>query len=458
MLINVDSINVDTCTTCRCVSRYVGAGEAARLLGVQKATLYAYVSRGLIVAHGRRSTGARRCTPLDDIEVLAARAPAPRVRAAAVARRADRHRRDDARRVRAPLPRPRRRRARPDVHVRAGRRAAVDRHAAGHGRVAGGRARRRGAGRRGHPGRRRRQRRAGDGRHGERARRPSPGRRPAGRRPASARRGADRARRPCRRPAAWRPASPPAGARSGRPLGDGARAGARPARRPRAGDEHAGRARSPARRGPGPYPAFAAGLATVQGALHGGAAQEVHDLLVECERDRRGAPPSARRLQARERLPGLRAQDLRGRRPTARPAARGRRACCPTRPAGATSSTTCSPRPACASCAGRTSTSGVGALPFVAGLPADVPLFAVARIAGFAAHLDEELAGAPAALPRPRPPAAPVARIWARFSPDPVWAGSRRHSSRITPSFGRASTSCGVTSRTVLQISPMARH
>ena len=34
---------------------------------------------------------------------------------------------------------------------------------------------------------------------------------------------------------------------------------------------------------------------------------------------------------------------------------------------------------------------GVGALLFVGGLPADVPLFAVARIAGFAAHLDEEL-------------------------------------------------------------------
>ena len=37
----------------------------------------------------------------------------------------------------------------------------------------------------------------------------------------------------------------------------------------------------------------------------------------------------------------------------------------------------------------------VGALTFVAGLPADAPLFAVARIAGWAAHYDEELAERP---------------------------------------------------------------
>jgi citrate synthase len=34
---------------------------------------------------------------------------------------------------------------------------------------------------------------------------------------------------------------------------------------------------------------------------------------------------------------------------------------------------------------------GLGALTFVAGLPADVEPFAVARLAGFAAHLQEEL-------------------------------------------------------------------
>ena len=46
---------------------------------------------------------------------------------------------------------------------------------------------------------------------------------------------------------------------------------------------------------------------------------------------------------------------------------------------------------------------GLGALTFVAGLPGDIEPFAVARIAGFAAHLQEELRGAPGALPRHRP-------------------------------------------------------
>jgi citrate synthase len=38
---------------------------------------------------------------------------------------------------------------------------------------------------------------------------------------------------------------------------------------------------------------------------------------------------------------------------------------------------------------------GLGALAFIADLPPDVPLFAIARIAGFAAHLTEELAERP---------------------------------------------------------------
>src|SRR6188472_3386359 len=54
------------------MTRYVGAGEAARLLGVQKATLYAYVSRGLIdrrvAVDGRTSLYA-----VDDVEALAGR-------------------------------------------------------------------------------------------------------------------------------------------------------------------------------------------------------------------------------------------------------------------------------------------------------------------------------------------------------------------------------------------------
>ena len=58
------------------MSRFVGAGEAARLLGVQKATLYAYVSRGLIerrvAVDGRTSLYA-----VDDVEALAGRGPPP---------------------------------------------------------------------------------------------------------------------------------------------------------------------------------------------------------------------------------------------------------------------------------------------------------------------------------------------------------------------------------------------
>ena len=38
---------------------------------------------------------------------------------------------------------------------------------------------------------------------------------------------------------------------------------------------------------------------------------------------------------------------------------------------------------------------GLGALTFVAGLPDDIEPFAVARLAGFAAHLQEELAERP---------------------------------------------------------------
>ena len=38
---------------------------------------------------------------------------------------------------------------------------------------------------------------------------------------------------------------------------------------------------------------------------------------------------------------------------------------------------------------------GLGALAFIAELPPDVPLFAIARLAGFAAHLAEELTERP---------------------------------------------------------------
>ena len=54
------------------MARYVGAAEAARQLGVQRATLYAYVSRGLI---GRRVAvdGRTSLYSVDDLEHLASR-------------------------------------------------------------------------------------------------------------------------------------------------------------------------------------------------------------------------------------------------------------------------------------------------------------------------------------------------------------------------------------------------
>jgi citrate synthase len=74
--INIDSINVDSSIPwCHDLgmTTWVRADEAARLLGVTKPTLYAYVSRGLIERHtaadGRTSLYARR-----DLDALTARA------------------------------------------------------------------------------------------------------------------------------------------------------------------------------------------------------------------------------------------------------------------------------------------------------------------------------------------------------------------------------------------------
>jgi len=143
----------------------------------------------------------------------------------------------------------------------------------------------------------------------------------------------------------------------------------------------------------GPYPAFAAGLSVIQGALHGDAAAVVHELLVECE-ELGAAVAVDRRLRARERLPGFGHRIYRGEDPRLRPLLEavallpdpnGRRDVVDdllieagirlTRQANVDL--------------------GLGALTFVAGLPADAPLFAIARLAGFAAHYDEELGERP---------------------------------------------------------------
>src|SRR5690606_32662626 len=56
---------------------------------------------------------------------------------------------------------------------------------------------------------------------------------------------------------------------------------------------------------PGPYAAFAAGLAAIQGVHHGGASAQVHELLAECERAGDAGEVVVRRLRAHERLPGF---------------------------------------------------------------------------------------------------------------------------------------------------------
>ena len=109
------------------------------------------------------------------------------------------------------------------------------------------------------------------------------------------------------------------------------------------------------------------GWPTVQGALHGGAARAVHELLVECEQvgaaaavgagcgPASGCPASATRSTA-ARIRAARRCSRRSR-------------LLPDPPAASTSSTTCWPRPACASRRRPNVDLGLGALAFVGGLP-----------------------------------------------------------------------------------------
>lgn len=82
-LINVDPVNVDLATGSvhdGTMTTYVGAAEAARILGVTRPTLYAYVSRG-VIARRRAADGRTSLYSTDDVEALARRSrrpPAPR--------------------------------------------------------------------------------------------------------------------------------------------------------------------------------------------------------------------------------------------------------------------------------------------------------------------------------------------------------------------------------------------
>jgi citrate synthase len=74
-LINIDLINIDESTSIAHhdgMTTMIGADEAARLLGVTKPTLYAYVSRGLL-ERSASVDGRRSLYPRDQVEQLAAR-------------------------------------------------------------------------------------------------------------------------------------------------------------------------------------------------------------------------------------------------------------------------------------------------------------------------------------------------------------------------------------------------
>jgi citrate synthase len=138
-----------------------------------------------------------------------------------------------------------------------------------------------------------------------------------------------------------------------------------------------------------PASAIIAGLATIDGNLHGSAANHVHQLLVDCERD--GTNVVLQRCRdERRRVPGFGHTIYRDRDPRFDPLLeRVRRLPDPDRRWRTVSELVTR--------AGGYVTQlpnvdlAMGALTFVAGLPPDCPLFAVARIAGFAAHYREEL-------------------------------------------------------------------
>ncbi len=138
-----------------------------------------------------------------------------------------------------------------------------------------------------------------------------------------------------------------------------------------------------------PVAALIAGLATVQGELHGAAASHAHRLFVDVEQ--RGAVPVlAEYRRDGRRVPGFGHKIYRDRDPRfAQLLERVRGVPAPAQRVTAVDDTI--------------ESAGVlvsrvpnidlalGALSYLAGLPADIPLFAVARIAGWTAHHLEEL-------------------------------------------------------------------
>lgn len=142
-----------------------------------------------------------------------------------------------------------------------------------------------------------------------------------------------------------------------------------------------------------PYSAFAAGLAAVEGALHGSAAALAHRFLDECASD--DAATVIRRYRERaERIPGFGHKVYRGRDPRydlimdavrALPGRNGRVRAVEDVVAEIGRSIPQHPNVDMA----------LGALTWVEGLDAQIPIFAIARIAGWGAHYAEEVAEPP---------------------------------------------------------------
>lgn len=136
-----------------------------------------------------------------------------------------------------------------------------------------------------------------------------------------------------------------------------------------------------------PLTAFAAGLATLDSELHGSAAMLVHD-MIERAAVAGPAPTVAEFRAARRRIPGLGHKVYRDNDPRFGPLFDAVRRIDPDRMTIVDAvfseiTRTVPTRP--------NVDFALGALTWVAGLPRDLPLFAVARIAGWAAHYAEEV-------------------------------------------------------------------
>ena len=140
-----------------------------------------------------------------------------------------------------------------------------------------------------------------------------------------------------------------------------------------------------------PYAAFAGGLASIEGVLHGSASASVHHLLGRCAT--RGPADAVAELRAgRRSIPGFGHKVYRGVDPRFVPLMDAIRLI---------DSGSLALVDALVEEVGRTLPHqpnvdlALGALTWIVGLDPDTPLFAVARIAGWAAHYDEELDEAP---------------------------------------------------------------